>query len=183
MKIFSCKQINVYICKSISCFVLLFFTGGTVKSAPVKSELVVVNEMLFDIGGEAFTEYDYKLYKEVDAKFSQEQLSGELFSQKVKSLMRNDSEMFLFTRLVYKEAQQLEVNAPVEKQTKLTHVVVGEAAKNETLMLAQVSEYIGLKERLWSDRAALLSWLQVLKRKYDLNWKSYDFKKRTELGL
>lgn len=159
--------------------IILFYAGQTFAEPSV-----VVNELLFDLNKEAQTEYDFKTYKEVSDSI------GNLFPQSFSKLFKNEAEQFVFTRLAYKEAEQLDIQAD---QNKVDHFIQNykfngsvkknEMIKNEIKSLFRVSAMVAIKERQLQSRQSLSSWLQVLKRKYSLGWKSNDFKSRIDLGI
>lgn len=144
---------------------------------------IIVDELLFDMTDESYTQFDFKNFEEVYHVF--EKLGADPTTRQFLSYFRNHSEVYVFSKLALKEAQQLEIKADPEQIERLFKDLKSpkDHFKKELQNLLDVSELIKVKERQLSQRQAVITWLAVLKRKYSFSWKSNEFKNRVSLGI
>lgn len=165
---------------------LFLLTAVQLTSAAQKPSagLVTVDELLFDMGGDGRTAYDFKIFEEVSKSMEK------LFSPVVLKSFEDSAEFYLFSCLALREADQLDIQADsavvrafLENYKFPENAKKAESMKNEIKRLFQVSEIVTIKERQLQSRTAIVAWLVVLKRKYSLGWKSNDFKSRIRFGI
>lgn len=164
---------------------LTFFSFQFTQAAQKPTGVVVtVDELLFDMNGNGLTRYDFKIFEEVLKPMEK------FFSASVLNSFETNEEIYLFSRLALREADQLDLQAnPEVVERYLQNYKFPEnsqkaaALKNEIETLFRVAEITTIKERQLQNRQAVIAWLVVLKRKYSLGWKSDDFKSRIRFGI
>lgn len=166
--------------------IIVLFLNSPVSFAAQKpaEQLVLVDELLFDLNGEGVTRYDLRVFEEVV-----KEMQGSFSSVIIKSF-QNNAEFFVFSSLALREAEQLDIQADKEKVARFLESFrfPEDNKKNEDLRqqiknLFRVAELVMIKERQLQNRQAVITWLVVLKRKYSLGWKSNDFKNRVGFGI
>jgi len=179
------KWIFLFILQILLAFKLLASETGVELSHVSKttvaknSDVVKIQEMLFDINGAAMTTYDFKLFNEEYAKtkiFLPETFQG---------LFKTGEDQFLVLKLVQKEAEQLGLDYDSEQYNQITKVHHKLDARDLDEIKSQLKtmNLLGLKQKQLQDRQTVLAWLQVLKRKYLLNVKSEDFKAKLSIRI
>lgn len=167
---------------------LLFSVLSFALTAPAAqkpaAEIVVVDELLFDLNGEGKTNYDFKIFEEIIKPLER------YFAPSVVKSFQDKAEFYVFSCLALKEAEQLDIQADPEVVERFLQTYrfpengkKAEVVKSEIEKLFRVAELVTIKERQLSSRQAITAWLVVLKRKYSLGWKANDFKSRTAFGI
>lgn len=175
--------------KTSICLVTLFWSIYAHSAVVPKQQVDVVNEVLFRLDDYVATDYDRDVFNYVYPAV--EEYLPKSFLDLVKTSVISKNDLFVMSRLVGLEAQQLDVDIDEDKlarvNTKLKKNSFGAEKniylKNETLLLLQVVEFSEIKKTQFQEKNALLAWLQVLKRKYALAWKSNEFKDSNKIGL
>lgn len=164
------------------------FGAQALSKARGQNKNTVVDELLFDLTDESFTQFDFKNFEEIYYFF--EKSGADQTTRQFLSYFRNQSEVYVFSKLALKEAQQLDIKADPELLDRLLKdfkfpkdLQKKEYLKNEIQNLLDISELIKVKERQFSQRQAVMTWLAVLKRKYSFSWKSNEFKNSVSLGI
>ena len=132
----------------------------------------VVNEVLFSVSGEAATARDQQIYQSVLSEvFHKQHLSQ--FSQKPVS-------DFLLSRLSFKEASVFDLTS---EKTKISESVKKKWAEyslteieREANIISKALLLIELKENQLKQQERFDIWFEVLKRKYQVKFKSTDVK-------
>ena len=174
-------------------FLVCIFSVSIVWASPIVAttelgSVVVIEELLFDMNGAGKTTYDFKIYKDVFP------MVQKIFPAPFFQLFQNEAESFVYTRLAAKEAEQLDVQADKNAEEQFIkdykfgdnskkNEAKNEAMKEEIRTLFQAAAITEIKQHQLDNRQALGAWLQVLKRKYSLVWKSNEFKNRIGFGL
>ncbi|AZZ37165.1 hypothetical protein CIK05_10315 [Bdellovibrio sp. qaytius] len=163
--------------------ILFSFQVSTAAQKPA-GVVTTVDELLFDMGGDGRTNFDFKIFEEVSKSMEK------YFSSVVVKSFENNEEFYLFSCLALREADQLDIQADPEKVERFLQSYKfpdnskkAEAMRNELKTLFRVAELVTIKERQLQNRPAIIAWLVVLKRKYSLGWKSNDFKSRIRFGI
>jgi len=167
----------------LALFTLVVFQFSQAAQKP-SAEVVVVDELLFDMNGDGRTNYDFKIFEDVSKSMER------FFSPSVLKSFEDSAEFYLFSSLALREADQLDIQADPEIVERYIqnyrypdNAKKAEAVKNEIQRMFRVAEIVTIKERQLQNRQAIISWLVVLKRKYSLGWKSNDFKSRIRFGI
>lgn len=167
-------------------FISLFFISAQLSLAAQKpiAGIVTVDELLFDMGGDGRTMYDFKNFEEVSKSMEK------FFSPTLLKSFDNNAEFYLFSCLALREVDQLDIQADstvverfIQNYKFSENSKKTESLKNEIRALFRVAEIATIKERQLQNRQAIITWLVVLKRKYSLGWKSNDFKSRISFGI
>lgn len=163
---------------------LLFITTSVQAAQKTTQDLVVVDELIFDLNGEAQTNYDFKIFEDLLKPMDR------FFAESVRKSFETNAEFYLFSCLALREADQLDIQADPEVVERFLQTYrfpenSKKAAniKKEIEKLFRVAELVTIKERQLANRQAIIAWLVVLKRKYSLGWKSNDFKSRIAFGI
>ena len=166
--------------------VLSFLFSVQISQAAQKptASVVTVDELLFDMGGDGRTMYDFKNFEEVSKSMEK------FFSSTVLKSFEDSAEFYLLSCLALREADQLDIQADaivverfIQNYKFPDNSKKTESLKNEIRALFRVAEIVTIKERQLQNRPAINAWLVVLKRKYSLGWKSNDFKSRIRFGI
>lgn len=168
----------------VSLFGFEILAAPVKPSGPPKDEMVVVDELLFDVNGEGVTRYDYKIFDELAKSVER------YFAPAVIKSFNNSAEFYVFCSLALREADELDIKSDPAKVERFIqdykfsdNPKKAEATKNEIQKIFKVAELITIKERQLQNRQTIIAWLVVLKRKYSLGWKSNDFKNRITFGI
>jgi len=176
-------------------FVIIIFLGYAIKGHSAESvssvvsqenvgrmsDMIKVQEMLFDFNGQAVTTFDFKLFVESYQK------TKVFLSEDYLNLMKSQEDQFLVLKLVQKEAEQLGLDYDSDQYNQVINSFSKSEFRDRDVieLKAQLRtiNLLGLKQRQLQDKVTLLGWLQVLKRKYLLNVKSEDFKTRLSIRI
>jgi len=163
---------------------ILFSFQFTTAAQKPSAGIVTVDELLFDMGGDGRTTYDFKNFEEVSKSMEK------FFSPVVLKSLETNEEFYLFSCLALREADQLDIQADaiiverfIQSYKFSDNAKKAESLKSEIRSLFRVAEIVTIKERQLQNRPAMVAWLVVLKRKYSLGWKSNDFKSRIRFGI
>jgi len=185
-------KFNIRMIKSIKALVFVLFVilrshAVEQQSSDYKSaiEIIKVQEMLFDISGEAMTSYDFKIFKEVFMK------TDHILPSIILSYMPSMEDRFLILKLAYKEADQLGLEYDQALFSEVVHKVKNggmdkensERLDVEIKLQLRAMALLTIKEKQFQDKNTMLSWMQVLKRKYLMNVKSEDFKNKLSFRI
>lgn len=132
----------------------------------------LVNEILFSVAGESFTARDQQIYELVLKEVFQKEKLSEFTTKK--------SDDFLLSRLCFVEAKTfdlkgVDVAVTANTKKKLSDFSDTEIS-HEVEVVAKSLALIDIKEAQIKQKARFISWLELIKRKYQVKIKSVDLK-------
>jgi len=152
---------------------VLFLGCGLWAATPASSDLTsasatLVNEVLFTLSGEARTQRDMELYRDVLA---------EVFDKKrIGPYTKSLPEDFLLSQLASREASAFDLQAEPPSlstaQKKKLSAYPPEELERQVRELSRAMALIEIKENQLKQEPRFTSWVDLLKRKYQLRVKS-----------
>lgn len=154
-----------------SLFALLFVGWGLhagPQSADVTVSTEVINEVLFTVAGEARTQRDLELYRAVLSQVFQKKQIGQY--------SKNPAEDFLLSQLAVREAEAFDLQAEVPRlsaqQKKQFSSYSTPDLEREIRQVAESIALVEIKENQLKQQARFASWVELLRRKYQVRIKS-----------
>lgn len=155
-----------------SLFIYILLVGSpllaTPQSGDVSAPTEVINEVLFTVSGEVKTQRDLDLYRDLLTQIFQKKL--------ISQYSKNIAEDFLLSQLAVREAAVFELRADVPQLTLQQKKLFADYPPTELEReLRQVADSIALveiKESQLKQRARFITWVELLRRKYQVRLKS-----------
>ena len=148
------------------------------KMSSINYEKEIV-QLLFQIGSESFTSIDESDFKTVTDSIEKFCPQNKFFGK------YNSKSQFLLNQIINFEVNALEISADKDKlsqaiqSVKSNASIVGGPEKVIPIVKSycKVSQMLNIKQNILKSDLELKNWINVLKRKYSVRYKSAEFQK------
>ncbi len=130
-------------------FLIFLSLLSAASFAEESKEVILVNQVLFEINKETVTMFDFKNYLK---------LKKEIKSEQLLSLVQNELQEYVLYQLCDLEVQSLDFQISDDLQLK--------AASKEQQKFLKIKKFIQFKEKHINQLERYKSWTDILKRKY-----------------